>query len=105
MSRPFSYNDENFNVIGNVVFLHIKLTNLIAKNNNIVEIPPEIYKRMLHKSNYLMYVRPVDGASQVSWVSVGTRKSESDEKYYLYSASDIGTIGNYLIGYYILKDI
>lgn len=81
------------------------MTEVIAQNSNIVEIPPEIYKRMLYKSNYLMYVRPVDSVSQVYWIAVGTRKSLSDEKYYLYSASDIGTIGNYLIGYYILKDI
>ena len=25
MSRPFSYNDENFTVIGNMLFCHFKL--------------------------------------------------------------------------------
>lgn len=26
MSRPFSYNDENFTVIGNICFIHLKTT-------------------------------------------------------------------------------
>lgn len=26
MSRPFSYNDENFTVIGNLLFCHIRIT-------------------------------------------------------------------------------
>lgn len=105
MSRPFSYNDENFNVIGNVLFLHIRVTKVIKANGNIVEIPPEIYKRMLHKSNDLMYVLAEDDTSLIYWFPVGTRKSLSDEKYYLYSETNIGSTGNYLIGYYFLKDI
>lgn len=31
MSRPFSYNDENFTVIGNMLFIHIIITEAIAK--------------------------------------------------------------------------
>lgn len=26
MSRPFSYNDENFNIIGNILFIHINIS-------------------------------------------------------------------------------
>lgn len=40
MSRPFSYNDENFTVIGNVLFIHIRVNKEISINDNIVEIPP-----------------------------------------------------------------
>ena len=105
MSRPFSYHDENFTVIGNVVFLHIRVIKAIARDDNIVEIPPEIYKRMLYKSNYLIYVKIKDNLTIANTCVVGTRKSLSDEKYYIYSQSGIGTAGAYLVGFYILRDI
>ena len=105
MSRPFSYNDENFTVIGNVLFLHFMMINAIDRDGNIVEIPPEIYKRMLYKSNYLLYVKIKDNLTVANMCAVGTRKSLSDEKYYIYSQSGIGTTGAYLVGYYILRDI
>ena len=105
MSRPFSYKDENFTVIGNVVFLHMMMINPIARDGNIVEIPPEIYKRMLFKSNYLLYVKIKDNLAIANMCIVGTRKSLSDGKYYIYSRSEIGTTGAYLVGYYILRDI
>lgn len=38
MSRPFSYNDENFTVIGNVCFGHI-LAKPTSANEIICEIP------------------------------------------------------------------
>ena len=84
MSRPFSYNDEHFNLIGNVVFVHIMLPQPIARDSNLVEIPPEIYKRMLYKSNRLTLVKLKDGQPNANWVTVGTRKSLSDGKYYIY---------------------
>ena len=41
------------------------------------------------------------------WVTVGTSKNSPDGKYYLYTGGDgdVNSVGNYLIGYYILKDI
>lgn len=46
MSRPFSYNDENFTVIGNVLFVHI-IDNKARKGAEpVVEIPPAIFERM-----------------------------------------------------------
>ena len=49
MSRPFSYNDENFTVIGNVVFVHV-LVNQTEALQKIVEIPYEIGRRLLYKT-------------------------------------------------------
>lgn len=57
MSRPFSYNDENFTVIGNVLFCHIKITKKVLKTEPIVEIPPAIYARMLFTTQRLNMVQ------------------------------------------------
>lgn len=46
MSRPFSYNDENFTVIGNVLFVHIIDNKARKPMEPVVEVPPAIYKRM-----------------------------------------------------------
>ena len=42
MSRPFSYNDENFTVIGNVLFVHIIDNKARKALEPVVEIPPAI---------------------------------------------------------------
>lgn len=57
MSRPFSYSDENFTVIGNVLFCHIKIKKSVADRKPIVEIPPEIYARMFFTSQKLIKVQ------------------------------------------------
>lgn len=46
MSRPFSYNDENFTVIGNVLFVHIIDNKARKANEPVVEIPPAIFERL-----------------------------------------------------------
>ena len=104
MSRPFSYNDENFTLIGNILFCHIMVTEYVEADNILIEIPPDIYKRMLNKSNYLMSLMVVDNKSTNSLISVGASK-ESDGKYYIYVREALDAIGKCLIGYYILKDI
>lgn len=49
MSRSFSYNDENFTVIGNICFAHIFSKPLKAMEK-VCEIPPEIGSRLIQKS-------------------------------------------------------
>ena len=51
MSRPFSYNDENFTVIGNILFVHFNETKACKPKEPVVEVPPEIFKRLLGYSN------------------------------------------------------
>ena len=46
MSRPFSYNDEKFTVIGNLLIIHIPFEGSIDINQFISEVPPEIVKRI-----------------------------------------------------------
>lgn len=40
MSRPFSYNDENFTVIGNVLFIHLLYEKAAPADALLVEVPP-----------------------------------------------------------------
>lgn len=39
MSRPFSYNDENFTIIGNVLFFHVLSTGALTTNKRLIEVP------------------------------------------------------------------
>ena len=47
MSRPFSYNDENFTVIGNVLFVHFKYENAAPIGTRLIEVPSAICDRLL----------------------------------------------------------
>ena len=103
MSRPFSYNDENFTVIGNVLFCHIKVVKDVLHDNELIEIPPAIANRLLYASspatttsidvnvprlrNFILYV------------------IKKDSNYYFSTTIDITTNANYIICYYNLKDI
>ena len=103
MSRPFSYNDENFTVIGNVLFCHIKIKKAILKDKPFVEIPPEIYAHMLFTTQRFNQVQDTIGLNYVYTYDVGVKTE--DKKYFLFTNSDIYETGTYLVGFYILKDI
>ena len=47
MSRPFSYNDENFNVIGNVLFVYFKYKDRAPVKTRLIEIPPAVCDRLM----------------------------------------------------------
>lgn len=51
MSRPFSYNDENFTVIGNILFVHFMDQNERKPNEAVLEVPYEIYRRLASLNN------------------------------------------------------
>lgn len=52
MSRPFSYNDENFTVIGSLLIIHVPYSGVLKMNESICDVPPEIVKRL----KYLNFV-------------------------------------------------
>lgn len=105
MSRPFSYNDDNFTVIGNLLFCHIKISENISANKNIVEVPPAIVDRFMHKSSTFMRVTDKFNNAISANIYIGLRRN-NDETYYLYSSADISTTNSsYIIGFYYLKDI
>ena len=52
MSRPFSYNDENFTVIGNILFVHLNIDNkAYSKGDKIGIIPSAIYDRIFTRNS------------------------------------------------------
>jgi hypothetical protein len=107
MSRPFSYSDENFTVIGNILFIHIKITKE-TDPNNIIEIPQAIHDRMVNKSNLLYVTSNKDDTDRTSSFDCGIKKSSNDGKYYLYSPYmniSNAIIGFYMLAWYFLKDI
>ena len=66
MSRPFSYNDENFTVIGNILFCHIMVTNEVNADTTALDkgetadttaftIPREVMSRVM-KTSYGKFV-------------------------------------------------
>lgn len=47
MSRPFSYNDENFTVIGNILFVHVDIGgDPHSVGETLCSIPQAIFTRM-----------------------------------------------------------
>lgn len=53
MSRPFSYNDENFTVINNILFVHLNIgSKSYAKDDVLIAIPPKLFDRMVSFSQY-----------------------------------------------------
>lgn len=101
MSRPFSYNDENFTVIGNVLFIHV-LVNKVEPLQHIVEIPYEIGRRLLYKTA-IGFLQIVDNYGGLGYSFTGTVIYE-DGKYYLSTRNAINQ--KYCAtAFLILKDI
>lgn len=86
MSRSFSYSDENFTVIGNVLFCHIKIKKAILKNRPIVEIPPAIHDRMLFTTQRFGKVQNVHNLIAFSNVDVGVlpNREGANTIYYIF---------------------
>lgn len=104
MSRPFSYNDENFTVVGNVLFCHIKLSSQVQIGEHIVEVPPAIYNRLLCTTANMTRERFV--LNDYASYAISTTITQDNGKYYLIANGVVnGKLYNYLNGIYYLKDI
>ena len=103
MSRPFSYNDENFTVIGNLLFCHIKIESDNV-TDNIVEVPPEIYKRLVSFSNVFNTSVSALNSRTASGISLGIRLVNSRPVIYTTATIDWKQV-NYLYSVFLLKDI
>lgn len=101
MSRPFSYNDENFTVIGNLLFIHVAINKAKALEK-IVEIPYEIGRRLVQKTA-MGFLQIADYYGGLGYQFVGTIIYEND-KYYLSTRNDINQ-KYYATAFLILKDI
>ena len=103
MSRPFSYNDENFTVIGNMLFIHIIDSNARSAGEPVVEIPAAIFERMESYTNTLAVSLYGAGGS----VSVAVSIVERNKKHYFAFVTNRGSssILRYHYGICLLKDI
>lgn len=104
MSRPFSYNDENFTVIDNLLFIHFRDDNARSKNEPILQIPPSIYERMI--TNSLVLTAQLAG-NEKNAGSVGGTITEVDGKHFIALLDSRGKATNprYYIGFIPMKNI
>lgn len=104
MSRPFSYNDENFTVIGNMLFIHIRYKYGVFPGTVIEDVPQEIRKRVCHYENYLIM-------SNTNSVSDNALVPVTMQYGYLTTRDGFPTIPEpetgerWYYGMYLLKDI
>lgn len=101
MSRPFSYNDKNFTVIGNVVFVHA-LIGQVKPLQKILEIPYEIGRRLLYKTA-MGFLQFADEYGSKGYQFNGTI-IYADNKYYLSMTTELKQTC-YATAFLILKDI
>lgn len=103
MSRPFSYNDENFTVIGNVLYVHFKYEDVAKAGTRLIEIPPAICDRLLFFSNVCNAVYPKKNSNSGNIILTVI---DYNNKCYFSNKDDIG-LGSerYIFGIFMLKDI
>lgn len=103
MSRPFSYNDEIFTVIGNVLFVHFKYEDSAEIGTRLIEIPPAISDRLLFLSN--MFIVAYDKKNSNCSQTVVTIIDYNGKSYLTNKAKFSAAKGKYFFGIYMLKDI
>lgn len=103
MSRQFSYNDENFTVIGNVLFIHFKFEKSASIGSKLIEIPPKIFDRLLFYSNS---ANTCNSVLEEQNGSFSLSIKEDNGKHYFYNNTYISADANrYIFSIFILKDI
>ena len=106
MSRPFSYNDENFTVIGNVLFVHIIDNKARRALEPIVEIPPAIFERLKTYVN-LFLTSYSDYSEQGAVLGSVFNIKNFEDKHYFVNVNDTPASNNVRLYWsiYFLKDI
>ena len=105
MSRPFSYNDDNFTVINNLLFCHIKMGKDFEASEPIIEVPSAIVQRLLYDTCQMMRVASSYNTSLSYIGAAGIKYDISTKKYFLYSQTATTKDYTYMVGFYLLKDI
>lgn len=101
MSRPFSYNDENFTVIGNVCFIHIKVTGTLEAGSVLTAIPPAIAERLIQRTCFSFYQMGENGMGGGTW----DLRIADNNNIFTNDALPSGTLDTYFICILFLKDI
>ena len=104
MSRPFSYNDDDLTVIGNMLFIHIRYPHLIFSGKMLKQIPHEIRKRVYHVENYLIMTN-TKSVSDNALVPVTMRYGYLTPRDGFPDIPELEEGDRWFYGMYLLKDI
>ena len=103
MSRPFSYNDESFTVIGNILFVHANIGgNAYTVGQTLCTIPQAIFNRM---TTYSQKANISYKDYTISAITIGV---SCDEDGNMITRTDIktsSTLSRFIFTFYYLKDI
>lgn len=102
MSRPFSYSDKDFTVIGNILFVHIARDGSCFSGMILRSVPPEIVKRLYSKNNCLFSTLEFDGKSHIPVVVDGNNLTTMGK---VPANPNYPSIQRWFYGWYHLKDI
>ena len=103
MSRPFSYSDKNFTVIGNVLFVHFNYDGDADVGTRLCEIPEKIFDRLLFYSNNATTCYSDFGATGGNFILSVTKY---ENKFYLANGTSLyKTKNRYIFSIFMLKDI
>lgn len=101
MSRPFSYNDENFTVIGNMLFVHFIDNNARKANELVLKVPPALLERLLVRSNSTL-ISVNNSLASTSRVGIGI----NDDGYIYFPVDRTLSLNDRMYYcFYYLKDI
>lgn len=104
MSRPFSYNDECFTVIGNMLFIHIPYKYRIFPGAILEDVPHEIKKRIYHNENCLIMTN-TNSLSDNTILPVTIQYGYLTPRDGVPAIPELEDGQRWLYGMYLLKDI
>lgn len=102
MSRPFSYNDENFTIIGNILFVHVDIGgDEYAVGQTLCTIPQAIFTRMISYNQQASISSKYDSSSY----SIGVNCTEDGNLTTLFKIRSVTYSHRFVLTWYCLKDI
>lgn len=103
MSRPFSYNDENFTVIGNILFVHVDIGgDAYTVGQTLCTIPQAIFNRMTTYNQQAAVSNKFTGGSGSS---IGVTCTEDGKMITQTAIITSSILPRFVLTWYILKDI
>lgn len=103
MSRPFSYNDENFTVIGNILFVHVDIGgDAYTVGQILCPIPQAIFTRMTTYNQQASVSNKFTGGSGSS---IGVTCTEDGNLITRTAINTVTTLPRLVLTWYYLKDI
>lgn len=103
MSRPFSYNDESFTVIGNILFVHVGIgRDAYTVGQAICTIPQAIFTRM---TSYNQQAAVSDKFTGGSGSSIGVTCTEDGNLITRTAINASSILPRFVFTWYCLKDI